>query len=930
MTTVNQLRGTSGDNYNNLIVNLNAGNSYSFSNVLIPSIRNKKIVRVLSSTECLVSINFLRDNLYAYNNTTPNADLGFSKAIWVGHKHMYYQCIENIQDIKVSLYQINGSSQNNLVNDEQVQMVFEFLEDLQPSLCVRNQIHGGRRERLYNVFLNQANGFVWSQKLTPPIQGFKCVRFLSNYNDYVNVNFIRTSQYRFDATIPEPYLTFSKQVWVGEKNQYYLVDNTISEVVMSTVDQTGDVRMEITCEFFDYIPEIMAEDIDPRFVISGSNEDSSLESLVLYVDSSNWNQGLDLWQTILNLQQQYKKIDCYVMYKEFKVFLSIFPQFILKYFLPFFSKPCLTIRFVSNNWLRKPQFYNQTSNQIPNVDVYFLPLNWVTTDITYSDNAGLSRAANDSFYRVFSVGYTVVTFCRGPGQPNLFGNPHAAHLAVAGVPLPYKTTPNGQPISTSQTFTLVYPQVFRNLIVYPLPPPTSPNHMTTFQITNNYMDPATMIDNRIRVSGAMVNVTDLDQMQFFQVDSFFQTQSDNPGPLRTIQLDINPAGGGPAYIDTVLLTTTPIIGNNVLVDPGANFGLEFHTGSELIQGDLDAFGNIIPSTTSWLIIINFDVAQMEGLVFAFTNINPDRNGIWLSSCTAQQCTPAFAGTFPYTGLATSFAKYALIWDTGTTPAFDIGGNNAFLALTKSPFIYYIGVLPTNNTAVPFIKQFQRVLKNFNDPATLNNTVPIAKSDGFNYTVFSGHDFSTIRSALGITFQTIFTAPTYNTTYVFGTPSPRNNFTSFPIFMDDTPLSQTVKFLPEGFQFRNYYQITHLVKNTMILYNLVWTVTSEEGVPNLTSNTISLPQVMFSKLKMLTGQIAYNTSVNYAGTLEAVTLKAKGLTKGNDYNQTLPLFLANDGEYEFISQEVDSLTNIQFIVNNTNGSTDFYIILYFLS
>jgi hypothetical protein len=118
MTTIN----SSSSYGENLLINLNSGNSYSYTNVLIPSITNKKFVRFLSNINVFVNFNFIQ-NAYIYDASNPS-QLSFSKTAYVGKQEIWYKCESLISQVIVSL----NTSLTPLSNSEVVSIVCEFID----------------------------------------------------------------------------------------------------------------------------------------------------------------------------------------------------------------------------------------------------------------------------------------------------------------------------------------------------------------------------------------------------------------------------------------------------------------------------------------------------------------------------------------------------------------------------------------------------------------------------------------------------------------------------------------------------------------------------------------------------------------------------------------------------------------------------------
>jgi len=909
MTTVNSIRRADrGDNENTLIINLNQGNNWSYQNILTPSIRNQKICRILANTQVFVNLNFIRTNNYLYDANTPGKDLVTSHSTFVGEKQMYYYCYDNISRIRVALTNFgNGNNTENF--NGTVQLFVEFLEDMHPDLCLYTPILRGKN--VYMVYLNSSNNFTFNSDSTryqvcPAIQNQKVVRFYSNGNVYVKFNFIRSAQYYSDSTSADG-MNFDKIVWVGEQEQYYLVDSSVTSVQATAqlpLNSTLQMEYEICCEFLDFVPDYLLEDRDAGLMVAPDTS-SNFEALVLYWDTLN--NKLNLRDIYYTLMQKYSKKDAYFLYKGFKIYLSIFPKATLNLFLSkYVNRQVLTIRFVRQNVLAKSQFYTQGTSQIPNVDVYWLPFNWISSDITYSDNAGLSRGANNGYFRVFSCGYSVVTFCRGLDAPDIFSNPQPVQLQgqTTGTIYPYKPEPNGQPLNSlvDANFLVQLPANFRSLVIYPLNTPIALQYVL---FTNQMLNTASWSNNQI------VGIVPR-PVKFFQMDSLYEIQGYRTVPTGStgrFRVQLNPSITVPfTYIDTILSTTKPIIGNGSVVtfDTRQTFQTPYFA-EQIVPGDLDVAGNVVPSTTSYILFISLDVATAQTRYRFVGTTPPTHFGIWIYN--AITVAPQFIGVAPYVNNSTTYGFLAFIWRGFTSPPKqEMGGENIFYATPQTVLIHQGLMYSANDTHVP---QFENIFEDVLETYIPGTTYGIDQSNDWSLAVDILHNFERVDTRQGGIFKPSTTMAAYNSS-----ASSFNGYddTYFSWF-DDTPLSQAIKILPEGFQFRNYYQIRHLVKNTLTFTNLTWTQSIDEGTV-WKSNPITLNMVQFGQFEYITGRIVANLETNlvYLGLLDNVTL-AVNVVQNNDYGQRLIVYSQNETEQQFIVHQLKDLSYFYFTIHN---------------
>lgn len=962
MTTVNRLRKTNGAaEDNNLLINLNKGNNYGFQSDFItptitflsPPIKGNKLVRVLSNVECFCHVSFITANNYIYqgldgNVTSPT----FDKTILVGGNQHYFPCLDYISEVKVYLCPDiksaipTGSDQDGAT----VQLVFEFLEDLQPDLLVYNRINVDSKN-IVKITLNQSNNYTYTQELSPSITNQRCVKFSSAYQFYMKANFLRTNQYYTTTSVTEGYL-FEKMVYVGEEDQYYLVDNDISYILCQLSDPTlpfNNTTYEVVAEFLDYIPESLLEDRNSRMMV-GPDQESAIEPLVLYYDTQN--NTSDVTNIFLSLCQKYNKSDAYVYHKGFKVYLSIFKPLQILDNLVFimFLRPRITIRFVADNTLAKAQWFLQNANQIPNVDVYYLPLNWVTPDLTYSDQSGLTRASNNAYFRVFSCGFNVITFCRGSGDsdtPDIFGNPQplSFYSSPSGNIIPYKSGPNGQPLvpDTSQTIKLKSPASFRNLIVYPLQKPG--NNLQFFEVINTLQPPADWQTNIVATAGGkLTNVkTSLQSYQYFQIDTVYQTQTDTYSvDDKSLAIAWNVPTPFPyTDIDCILGSTTPIMGNNVLFDLGSGFPLQLFEFTDLTRGHFDSLGNIVTSPGDVSYVFKMAIQDLHTFlpVIVFCDPLPNSVATWNINAGVED-RPVYFGLVPYSNLGTngSYGYYGLQWNK--RPNLDLDGRKNYFFTTPKSYISQWLMVKSDDDRAPWNMIMSKIgIPYLNTDMNFPRTVGNIRSDNYKYAVYMGHQFNGLYFELEPDRRNkVLNIPNndpaqFNTNFII---SQGNIFTRSSALFDDQPLSNSIKILPEGFQFRNYYQLKYLIHNTITISNpaaLVWNYSTDNGLNIGISDPISLNNIQFGQLQIITGRLVSNfTGTNKGANVNTILYAT--LYSNTIYGQQLPIMLANEETIQYISHKVTSFNSISFTIKSEYELIEMIgnatILLYFLA
>jgi len=632
----------------------------------------------------------------------------------------------------------------------------------------------------------------------------------------------------------------------------------------------------------------------------------------------------NFFQQYTFIKQKHSKNDAYFYYNSFKIFVSALPFDFFDNPITYFSlfSPVTTFRFVINNTLRESQFYTQSSQQIPNIDVYYLPLNWITSDVTYSDNAGLTRGINNSFYRIFSIGYKVISFCKGFSNPDIYSNPSApAFLKKNGTIVPAKPAPDGKPLAIDADYInpthLVDPMntsqspLVRSLIIYFVPGAIAQlEEIVVGWLNNLYAGTIPgYLRNEVAVYGRPTfpppNNVLLNKFQYVQIDSLFVGNSTMP-LLGIFPVPSVPTGGPNTIIDTILVAQKPIIGNTQLGWPDNGHATAFYNGMQQVQytavlpnTNVDVNGNII-SGLKWTYMVTTDVYQAQYQISFRGAKIPPNYGFWTRA-------GSYPYTFPYGGISPfvndnslSYGKWIFIWDTNPMGT-DYFWTNPSSAVTHTTFCY--------DVAPYYPKQLRQNVPQQTFGGPYIYSTDYTDNDNF-YTMLS-HNFNIIQfDALGFGGG-LYNQPdapntnafTYNNNLV-GTfaMQPQNIF-------DDIPLSMAIKILGAGFQTRKYYNIKNTIVASLYLKNLNWTQRGPDalGFTYFDSDIIILDANKFSQCKEVSGELINSTTVAGDYFNDNSVLYMSTLTR-NKYNQQIPIYINNDLECKYLFQPLTTLQN----------------------
>jgi hypothetical protein len=656
---------------------------------------------------------------------------------------------------------------------------------------------------------------------------------------------------------------------------------------------------------------------------------------------------VNFFQQYTTIKQQYSKIDAYFYYKRFKIFVSALPYDFFNYFFNVWSlgTGVITFRFVINNSLKNDQFYTSTSFQIPNIDVYYLPFNWWTTDLTYSDQAGLSRAADNSFYRIYSIGYNVVSYCKGFTNPDIYSNPFAPQVYSRSTlnALPIKTAPNGKPINsalpTDNKFSLALSTAtpsyayFRYIIAYvfgstPLLP------IDQIYISYNQFIP------QYKQNYVFAGPT-LPQSYYYLIDSLFTS---NTGLQATTPTSTFPnlyfnssafGGTGVANIDCILVANKPIIGNNILVKQRTpQYIYQPVSYDQVVRANVNSDGSFTPNVNGlyWIFAVKTDIAIAQYTITYFSPDGPLPDGMGVFTYATQtfggntwNVGNTYLGITPFVQFTTTIGQYFLVW--GKQPQ---SPNNLFYTQANTAITHGLTVYAEPGWGPFFPTALLR--QNLSEQTIPYYGMPFDDEDWYQITDL--HNFDQINFIpstsppqinIGNSGQT--TAVTFNSAiYTSSIPLPQT-------VVDDAPLSMCMKILGAGFQARKYYNIKHIVKGMLLLKNLTWTSIS---ATQYQSSLITLDGQLFSTVNEISGEIALSTDIVYLNSLGAgdevadnMTLYTSNVTK-NKYSDLIPIYQNNNQEYKYSFQRPTTFQSFYLVCDNfwTNPDPANTVILYF--
>ncbi len=156
----------------------------------------------------------------------------------------------------------------------------------------------------------------------------------------------------------------------------------------------------------------------------------------LILDTVNPESWLNFYYSDNYIKSFFRQVDSYFYYKSQRIFTSTLN---LNFFasqenlISISETRFLVLTYVSKTTQNDRLMYNYFNSFNTNVDIFYLPLNWYSTNIVYTSNAALSRAG-DSQYNILSNGKTVIAWVKERKQDDY----------SSGGSVPVLETPDGQ------------------------------------------------------------------------------------------------------------------------------------------------------------------------------------------------------------------------------------------------------------------------------------------------------------------------------------------------------------------------------------------------------------------------------------------------------------------------------------------------------
>jgi hypothetical protein len=278
-------------------------------------------------------------------------------------------------------------------------------------------------------------------------------------------------------------------------------------------------------------------------------------------------------------------------------------------------------------------------------------------------------------------------------------------------------------------------------------------------------------------------------------------------------------------------------------------------------------------------------------------------------------------------LVNSVGQYAFVWSSPAQPVPPV----FFLATTGSNVTHAItSPLNTiNKYRISTRSQTSRLTNDFS-VSNANNKISIERSDNYSRVIKMTHAYTSINFDTGIAdspgLATTFNTPVTNVT--------TTNIDS--IWVDDAPLSQTIKILISGFQQKAYYNFRHLVYSQLLLPNITWTNSVDKYGNNVyTSQTISVNQgTLFSGVQLVSADFTQPTNTgNSTPASSILSLYQASIsltcTATNKYGDLIPLACYNEGTVVKRFMQITNLNTFSVIINTqTQPPSNVNVLLYF--
>jgi hypothetical protein len=535
--------------------------------------------------------------------------------------------------------------------------------------------------------------------------------------------------------------------------------------------------------------------------------------VIAYMPSDNFGQSSkSISSNLFSLVQQYSLRSIYFIYRMQRIYLNTIGN-------TYLDDPTnwsqfgtnIIIFYLSNEILNGQQFFYSTQN-LPNVPVYFNPLNFYETSLVQTDGSYYMLTVNNRRYKIFSCGKTIFSFIIEGIPPNATGTTEPALLQV-GSDAYFKVEPNGKELFTSSTMKIIAPNNFNQIIYYPLDKSLNNVSVESLQVqTKDYEDY-------------------VDQAVNLPVNSryFLQQLSNNINIQPSVAssgLDVTQ--NAPFKIDTVFCSKIPQIGCATVQNMFSNYICPYTliNRRQMLNLHVDSTtGNIVTATNTNNYIYIYDMyysnysAGIEVLI-TYTNVSNenqfptrvhyyDLNGSYINVIEPYKSPLKFSGS-----------RLIFEWDNASElSSFDIPCQsiNAMLYLTVKP-----PVKLSIRDAKPSPLLFNDYLSDTSGHFNIANGI-LSSSRG-NFGMILMKVYNTIRFASGALNHYSNDQPeaiflkNISEAQKLAEYIGMSKYTS--AFTDQNPFNLGIRIMPNSFDFRSYFKFNHLTSSSITIETLL--------------------------------------------------------------------------------------------------------------
>lgn len=270
-------------------------------------------------------------------------------------------------------------------------------------------------------------------------------------------------------------------------------------------------------------------------------------------------------QNIFKYKNMYRLNDAFFYYYKTRIYLSKLPS---PNWLGFrmnwgsIEKEVLTLYFVACTPLEGEYQFSYSTQFFPTQSIYYIPFNFLTKGVVFTDNVGTTRTADGSTAKIFSVGKKILSTINASVAPRAFSDPQAAiiHLGIDG----RTGTAYGPKLDVDQVlmapastaYSIVGPISYDQVIVYPEKGSSSKLVYVGGKedINNYYFNPSLVIPVAENLQYYIITLPKF---------SNNNTNSGFPNALTTTTFgDVDGVTTVPIY--NMFVATSPVIGNNTL------------------------------------------------------------------------------------------------------------------------------------------------------------------------------------------------------------------------------------------------------------------------------------------------------------------------------------------------------------------------------